>query len=225
MPRLKLNDDVIVPCRRSGSPRENGLRSNQYTYEGDPVPRTQREKDDRFDMYRDDQRTVQRTKTQRPKKKRTHEPKQLWYAASLICAVGAFCLFSGSVMVYDYGIVLRLTSFDVLQYAIKSPGALPSPVVCMSAMPAVFAVMFILFAFMKERTFDKASLALVAISVFVIVLQIFWTAQMSKAEKGYGYELVPDYGIMIEIACAVGLMIVIACQRIMNIMAVRKDVW
>ena len=95
MPRLRLDDYGDAHDRRYGA-AGNGLRNKQYTHEEDTVPRTQRERDDRFDMYRDEQ-PVRRRPAQRPGV-RSQEPRQLWVVACIICAFGAFCLFSDSLI-------------------------------------------------------------------------------------------------------------------------------
>ena len=95
----------------------------------------------------------------------------------------------------------------------------------MSAMPFAFMVMFAVFAYLKEETFNKAWLALIAVSIFVIALQINWCAKLPGPDMYNLVEYIPGYGVFIEIASAVGLIIVIVCQRILGTVAVRKERW
>lgn len=157
--------------------------------------------------------------------KGSHEPRQLWFIACLMCAFGGFCLFSDSLILDYLYFNLRVESFEVLIGALKEPGLFPTPVVFMSAMPVVFIVMSAVFAYFKEMAFEKLSLALIAVSVMVIVMQLFWTVQISKMRIGDSYNTTPGYAVLIEIACAVGLIIVIVCQRILSTVAVRKGKW
>ena len=222
MPRLRLDDYGDAPDRRYGA-AGNGLRNKQYTHEEDTVPRTQRERDDRFDMYRDEQ-PVRRRHAQRPGV-RSQEPRQLWFVACIICAFGAFCLFSDSLILDYLYFDLRTASFEVVLGAVLEPGLFPKQAVCMAAMPIVYIVMFSLFAYFKETAFERLSLALVAVSVMVIVIQLYLGIQISKMTIGESYNATPGYGVFIEIACAVGLIIVIACQMILSTVNLRKERW
>ena len=222
MPRLKLDDNGDVPYRRCG-PSGNGLRSKQYIREEDPVPRSQREKDDRFDMYRNDGPKAQRVSAPIIRRTAADGPRQLWFVACLVCALGAFCIFADSITIGMMGIPVRLTSFEVILGSADSPYALPANVVYMSAMPAVFMIMFAVFAFLKEETFNKGSLALIAVSVLVIVLQINWCGKLPAADMLNMIRYTPGYGVLIEIACAVMLIIVITAQRILNAVAAGRS--
>ena len=224
MPRLRLDDYGDAPCRRYGA-AGNGLRNNHCTYVEDTVPRTQREKDDRFDMYRDERPRMHGHPSARPKIRGSHEPRQLWFIACIICAFGVFCLFSDSFVLDYYYYNLRMASFEVIIGAAMEPDAFPKQVILMSAIPIVFIVMFSLFAYHKEMTFEKLSLALIALSVMVIVIQLYLTVQISKMKIGGSYGATPGYGVFIEIACAVGLIIVIVCQRILGTAVVKKEGW
>ena len=224
MPRLRLDDFGDGPSRRFGA-TGNGLRSNQYAYEEDTAPRTQREKDDRFDMYRDEAPRIQRRPAVRPKTRGSHEPRQLWFVACLICALGAFCIFADSINITVLGIPLRFTSFEILLGTADSSELVPGQVVYMSAMPIAFMIMFALFAYLKEDTFNKAWLALIAVAVFVIALQVNWCTKLPRPDIYNTVEYIPGDAVIIEIACAVGLIIVIVCQRILSTVAVRKDKW
>ena len=221
MPRLKLDDNGDVPYRRCG-PSGNGLRSKQYIREEDPVPRSQREKDDRFDMYRNDGPKAQRVSAPIVRRTASDGPRQLWFVACLVCALGAFCIFADSITIGMMGIPVRLTSFEVILGSADSPYALPANVVYMSAMPAVFMIMFAVFAFLKEETFNKGSLALIAVSAFVIVIAIYWSIQVKEVCIGYIYEFVPGLGVIIEVMCAFALIIVTACQWCMNLAEAKK---
>ena len=223
MPRLRLDDYGDAPSRRYGA-AGNGLRNKQYTYEEDAVPRTQREKDDRFDMYRNDEQRVHRPTT-RPKMRGSHEPRQLWFVACLICAMGAFCIFADSINITVLGVPIRFASFEILLGTADYSGSIPGQVVYLSAMPIAFMVMFALFAYLKEETFNKAWLALIAVAIFVIVLQINWCAKLPGPDMYNLIEYIPGYGVFIEIASAVGLIIVIVCQRILSTVNLRKERW
>lgn len=224
MPRLRLDDYGEAPNRRYGA-AGNGLRNNQYIREEETVPRTQREKDDRFDMYRNEEPKVRRQTVTRPKMKGSHGPRQLWFVACMICAMGAFCIFADSINITVMGIPVRFASFEILLGTADYSGSIPGQVVYMSAMPLVFMAMFAVFAYLKEDTFDKAWLALIAVAVFVIVLQVNWCAKLPGPDMYNLIEYIPGYGVFIEIASAVGLIIVIVCQRILGTVATRKKRW
>ncbi len=223
MPRLKL-DYEETPYRRCGQQSGNGLRSNRYTYVEDETPRSQREKDDRFDMYRNDQPPVRRMPAPKIKKNTTHEPRQLWYVACLICALGAFCLFADSVMITVMGVPLRMTSAEIILGSDTLYGYSTRPMICLSATPLIFVGMFAVFAFLKERTFEKASLVMIALSVLAVVLQIYFADKMMRMNMN-GIEFTPDTGFLIQIACSVGLIIVVVCQKVMCSVNARKVSW
>lgn len=222
MPRLRLDNNSDVPYRRYGPPSGNGLRNRQHMHEDRTVPLTQREKDDRFDMYRNDGRTAQRAPSPRCRKYRRGEPRQLWFVACIICAFGAFCFFSDSVTIKALGLTFRFTSIEVLCDMGDFSDYLPEQVVYLSAVPILFTVLFAMFAFLKEKVFEKGSLALIAVSAFVIVIAIYWSIQVKEVCIGYIYEFVPGLGVIIEVMCAFALIIVTACQWCMNLAEAKK---
>jgi len=222
MPRLKLDDSGNVPGRRYGQQSGNGLRSNQYTYTEDITPRTQREKDDRFDMYRNDQPPVRRTAA--PKfKSISHEPRQLWYIACLICALGSFCLFTDSVIVELEDYPMRLTSLEVLLDWDYLSGYGSQPIKMLSALPIVFIGMAAVFAVMKEKVFEKAPLVMIALPVAVIVLDIYLAKKMTVSTLYY--QITPGTSLLIQVACCIGLIIVVVCQRMMCFANTKKGAW
>lgn len=224
MPRLRLDDYGDAPCRRYGA-AGNGLRNNQYIHEEDTVPRTQREKDDRFDMYRDETPRAHRQPVTGTRTRGSHEPRQLWYVACLLCAMGAFCIFADSITVTVMGIPLRFASFEILLGTANYSEGIPGQVVYMSVMPIAFMILFAVFAYLKEEAFNKAWLALIAVAVFVIVIQVNWCAKLPGPDMYNMVEYIPGYGVFIEIASAVALIIVIVCQRILLTVAGRKGRW
>jgi hypothetical protein len=222
MPRLKL-DYEDAPYRRYGQQTGNGLRSNRYAYTEDGVPRTQREKDDRFDMYRNDQPLVRRTAAPRVKKGTSNGPKQLWYIACLICALGSFCLFTDSIIIELEDWPMRLTSLEVLLKWDDLSGYGAGPIKIFSALPIAFIGMFAAFAIMKEKVFEKAPLVMIALPVAVIVLDIYLAKKITV--NTLYFQMVPGTSPMIQVACCIGLIIVVACQRIMCFANVKKSAW
>ena len=222
MPRLKLDYDE-TPYRRYGQQTGNGLRSNRYTYVEDETPRSQREKDDRFDMYRNDQPPVRRTAAPKIKKNAAHGPRQLWYIACLICALGSFCLFTDSIILEVEDIPMRLTSLEVLLNSDLLSDYGTRPILMMSALPVVFIGLFAVFAVMKEKAFEKASLVMIALPATVIALGICLAKKMT-INTPY-IQIAPGTSLMILIACCIGLIIVVVCQRIMFFADVKKGTW
>lgn len=221
MPRLRLDDNGDVPYHRCGT-TGNGLRNKQSTYADETVPHTQRDRDDRFDMYRNDVSGTNRQAAD-PKTKVSRGPRQLWFAACLVCALGAFCIFADSVTIEMMGVPVRLASFEVLLGS--ADYSIPAQIVYISAMPIAFLIMSAVFACLKEDTFDKAWLALIAVSVLAIILLINWCTELPDYGAYSVNEILPGYGVFIQIGSAVGLIIVIACQRILGTVAGKKDRW
>ena len=222
MPKIRIerSDNGTVRC--DDRCVRGGLRERKTVAEERSIPRTQREKDDCFDMYR----SVE-TRNSDPARRGTSgkEPLQLWFVASMIAALGAFCIFMDSIFVTSMGVTLRLASFEILMFPSETAEALPSCVVYMSAIPFVFLVMFLLFAFMREKAFDKASLVLIAVPVFVIVVLIHWSDQIMNYGTGYLYSLSPGYGVLGEIGCSVALLIVTACHWVTGFVSQKRTVF
>ena len=212
MPKIRIDRFDNGSYRCDDGHVRSGLRDRQTNYDGGQILRTQREKDDCFDMYRSTD-TV-RTSPVR-KRASNRETSKLWYVAGIIAALGAFCLFVDSVFITVEGMTFRLASFEILLKASDVASAMPSCVVYMSAIPLVFLGLFLLFIVMKERSFEKASLIVVAISVFIIAMLIHWTKQIESYRAGYMTYLDPGYSLLVEIGCAGALIIVVACQWIM----------
>ena len=208
--------------RTAGTVSNQG-RSNRYIHVEDETPRSQREKDDRFDMYRNDQPPVRRMPAPRIKNT-AHEPRQLWYVACLICALGAFCLFADSVMVVIEGLPIRLTSVEVLFNSSYLTGDVAKPVVVMSALPIAFIGLSAAFAVMKEKSFEKASMVMIALPVIIIVLNIFLAEKIVKYNTPL-IQIAPGFSFMIQIACSVGVIIVVICQRIICTIKANRSSW
>lgn len=221
MPRLKL-DYEETPYRRYGQQTANGLRSNRYTYVEDETPRSQREKDDRFDMYRNDQPPVRRRAVPRIGKT-IHEPRQLWYVACLICALGSFCLFTDSIIVMIEDCPMRLTSVEVLMNRDYLSGYAAKQVLMLSALPIIFIGLFAVFAVMKEKVFEKASLVMIALPIAVIILDIYLAKKITV--NTLYVQMTPGTSLMIQVACSVALIIVVLCQRMMCFANVKKGTW
>ena len=215
MPKIKIDRTIIGPSYDTDRNCRNRLRDRKYEQNDEPIQLTQRQKDDRFDMFRIDV-DDRRAQHNRKKRRQAREVPQLWFVASVIAALGMFCIFTESIMISDMGVPLRLNSFEILMNASDVSFAMPSCTLYMSAIPLVFMVLFGVLAFLKEEAFDKASLAMIAASVFIVVVQIFWSGQLMRYGDGYLLTMTPGYGVLIEIGCAVALIIVIACQRIMG---------
>ena len=205
MPKIRIDRFDNVPVRCDDTHVRSGLRERQTIADDRRIPLTQREKDDCFDMYRSTE-----TRRSNPAMKKTSgkEPPQLWFVASIIAAFGAFCLFMDSVFVTSMGVTLKLASFEILMSPSESAGSLPSCAVYMSAIPFVFLIIFGMFAFLKERVFEKASLVLIAVPVFIIAVLVHWSSQIMNYSAGYMYSLSPGYAVLGEIGCSVALIIV-----------------
>ena len=218
MPRIRIDRfDNGIRCD-DGYVR-GGLRERQTISEERNVPLTQREKDDCFDMYR-----TADTRRQNPVRKKTNgkELPSLWFVASIIAAFGAFCMFIDSIFVTELGITQKLASFEILLSPSESSAVLPSCALYMSAIPFVFLIMFGLFAFMKEKAFEKASLVLIGVPLMLIVLLIFWSGQISSYSASYIYSLSPGYAVLGEIGCSVGLIIVTVCHLVMGFVSQKR---
>ena len=224
MPKIKIDRTIIGPSYDTDRSDRNRLRDRKYEQNDEPIQLTQRQKDDRFDMFRIDI-DDRRKQPDRKKRGRVRELPQLWFVASIIAAMGMFCIFSESIMINSMGMTYRLNSFEILLRASDVAVAMPSCTVYMSAIPLVFMVVFGLFAFLKENAFDKASLAMIAVLVFIVAVQLFWSGQLIRYGDGYLLTLTPGYGVLIEIGCAVALIIVIACQRIMDTVTSKRTAY
>ena len=219
MPKIKTDrfgydaysDDVYASRK--------GLRNNQYRDAEERFPRTQREKEECFDMYRIDD-----TRCRRPGKRIANVPKkrngddgpQLWYIACIISALGAFCIFVNSLIVTDDLYSVPVDSLTVLMGALKKPGVMPQAAICISAMPLVFLIMTVVFAVMREKVFEKAHLALITACIFVIVMLFYFSSKLSNFTVGHFAPYSAGYSILIEIGCGIALIIVIVCKKVMG---------
>ena len=219
MPRIRIDRFDNGPIRSDDTRIRGGLRERQTIIEERNIPLTQREKDDCFDMYRITEKKRSCTVRKRTSGK---EPPQLWFVASIIAALGAFCLFMDSVFVTSMGVTLKVASFEILMSPSETAGSMPSCAVYMSAVPFVFLAMFGMFAFMKDRAFEKASLVLLAVPVFVIVVLIHWSSQILDYNAGYMYSLSPGYAVLGEIGCSAALIIVVASRLVMEFIAQKR---
>ena len=219
MPKIKIDRFDNGPIRCSDGYVRGGLRERQTITEDRQIPLTQREKDDCFDMYR----TVE---TGRPgpakRKMKGKELPQLWFVASIIAVFGAFCIFMDSIFVTELGVTMKLASFEILLSPSESSAVLPSCAIYMSIVPLVFLIIFGLFAFLKEDAFKKASMILIAVPIFVIVVLIYWSSQISNYSASYTYYLSPGYAVLGEIGCSVGLIIVTVCHLVMEFISQRR---
>ena len=214
MPKIKINR-TNGQYHQSSPPQRRGLRDSHYDREAVELPPTQRERDDFFDMYRIDDNGNRGNRRPPAAKRRNDDGRpKLWYLACLVAALGAFCLFVDSVSINVTGIPIRLTSLEILTRSSEIAGGLPDCAMYMSAVPAVFLIILGTFAFLKEDAFEKGYLALIAVSVFVIVVQIHWMGQI--ADSGIGYLLTYSSGTaeLIEIGCSVALIAITVCQRV-----------
>ena len=216
MPKIRFNDNAYD--RTGGQPSvRKGLRAD--TEENEVyLPRTEREKDDYFDLYRiDGKKNGSRGPAPRPKNRIGKDAGgfQFWYLACLIAALGSFCIFMDSAVVHCEGIPISLNGITILSSASGLPSNVPAQVLYISSIPLLFAGVSISFAVMKERLFDKASLILIALAAFIIVVLFYW----SDALMGYGnwsFNYSPGIGVIVEIGCGIALLIVIVCQRILD---------
>ena len=211
MPKIRIERFDNVPVRCDDTHVRTGLRERQTIAEDRKIPLTQREKDDCFDMYRSTE-----TRRSNPVRRKTSgkELPQLWFVACIIAAFGAFCLFMDSVFVTSMGVTLKLASFEILMSPSESAGSLPSCAVYMSAIPFVSLIIFGMFAFLKERVFEKASLVLIAVPVFIIAVLVHWSSQIMNYSAGYMYSLSPGYAVLGEIGCSVALIILTVCRMV-----------
>ena len=192
-----------------------GLRSSQHR--NDPHCETVRDID--FDMYRIDfdakRKGQKRRKPVGNKMKNDHEIR-LWHIACLISALGVFCIFVDAVRVEVGGIPISLTSLSVLTGSIDPSVTIPQYATFLSAVPLMFLSMFILFAYLRNDVFNKASLAIIAMSIATMAVTIHWSGQIMDCNLGYMTRLYPGNGILIEIGCSIALVIVAVCGKLMN---------
>ena len=211
MPKIKIDNTRTMQRERTVS---TGLRSDQHLPGYDPRQMTQREKDDCFDMYRTERKGV---KSPAPRKKNGRlEIPQLWFVASIISALGMFCIMTESVVTSYGGFRSRYTSFEILFAAMKDSSATPFCMIGASLMPLAFLFLFISFALLKERSFEKGSLAIIAVSVMIIILDIHWMTEISGLTRGYLEQYTPGFGIVLEMGCCLALIILVTCERILN---------
>ena len=219
MPKIRIERFDNGSNRCDDGYVRGGLRDRQTYSDDRQVLRTQREKDDCFDMYRSAEARGPCTVR---KKISGRETPQLWFIASIITALGAFCMFVDSIFVTSMGVTLKVASFEILMSPSKAAGSMPSCAIYMSAIPLVFLVMFGLFAFMKDKAFEKASLILMAVPLFVIVVLVHWSNQILSYGADYMYSLSPGYAVLGEIGCSVALIIVVASRLVMEFVTEKK---
>ena len=214
MPKIRIKETRGQYQQHAPTPRR-GLRDNRYYCEATEPPATQREKDDFFDMYRiDDDGNRGNRRPATKKRKNENDRPRLWYLVCLVAALGAFCLFVDSVSINVTGIPIRLTSLEILTRSSDVAGNLPDCALYMSAVPAVFLIIFGTFAFLKEDAFEKGYLALITVSVFVIIVQIHWMGQIADSSIGYLLTYSSGTAELIEIGCSIALIAITVCQRI-----------
>lgn len=211
MPRIKFNKQDTKGPRDNRGGQRRGLRSSQEdifeSYSG-------RTSNDDFDMYRNDDRRPKRTSKRRGGGESGHI--QFWYAASLIAALGAFCIFVDSVIVSTPDVSMTASGLSILMGSIGDTSRLPACVTYLSAMPLINLMMFGVFAVMKENAFKKGSLALIVLSVFEIVLLIRWSSQIMSYNTGYLTGIYPGTAVLIEIGCCVAMVAVIIAQMVVS---------
>ena len=197
-----------------------GYRSN-CTVRGlrDDIQQDRMDRDDCFDMYRNDIGipSVKRAPVVRKDKKTNSDGPQLWFIASMISAFGMFCMFIDVLTIDEYVFVMRVTPFEMLIGSAITDITIPSCILYLSLMPLVFMVIFGLFAFLREKVFDKASLALIAVSVFVIVADFHWMKEISVySATQYLVDYTAGLGVLIEMVCSIALIIVVVCKMILS---------
>jgi len=220
---------IKIDRNRDGSYQQpfsgKGLRCNQSGAREDIAPVSQRERDECFDMYRNDGRTRMSAKGNASVRKTVVKSGgggfQLWQIACLISALGAFCLFADSICINITGIPVRMMSFEMLYGGGSLSEDLPACATYMSAMPLVFIVLFGVFAYMKETAFEKAYLALIAVSVFVTVMLVYWSGQVANYSQEFLLSFSPGYAVIIEIGCSIALALVVVCQKLLGYMGSR----
>ena len=117
----------------------------------------------------------------------------------------------------------RLTSLEVLLNHDELSGYAAKQIMVLSALPVVFIGLFVVFAVMKEKVFEKASLVMIALPVAVIVLDIYLAKKITV--NALFIQMTPGTSLMIQVACSVALIIVVVCQRIMCFANVKKGAW
>ena len=209
MPKIRI-DGYENPGLR-GDCGNRGLRTEVYTQEERPV------RDDCFDMYRTDERGIQKKYAPAVKKRirREQNGPQLWYIAGIISALGVFCLFTDTLAI-DMGVAyLKYSPLDLLLSADEIDGKIPPCTLYLSLMPLVFAISFGLFAYFKEDVFEKGSLALIAVAILVIIADIFLAMQISDY-GGHIRLFTVGIAVPIEIVCSVALIIVTVCKMVLD---------
>ena len=192
-----------------------GLRSIQHRNDS----HCDMDRDIDFDMYRidiDAERKGQKRRKPVGNKMKKDNEIRLWHIACLISALGVFCIFVDAVRVEVGGIPISLTSLSVLTGSIDPSVSIPQYATFLSAIPLMFLTMFILFAYLKNDVFEKASLAIIAMSIATMAVTIHWSGQIMDCNLGYMTRLYPGNGILIEIGCSIALVIVAVCGKLMN---------
>lgn len=214
MPKIRFSEHQNGYQDGNQTGQRRGLRSGQENEEVH-IPGTQREKDDYFDLYRvDGRRNGCRRPSPGPKKKRNAGGGfQMWYLACLIAALGSFCVFMDSAVVSFNGIPVSLSGISILASATNLPPSVPGYVLYISLIPLLSAGISVTFAIMKEEAFDKASLVMIALTVFAIAVLFYWSDALMKYGN-WSMSYSPGTGVIVEIGCCIALLIVIVCQRI-----------
>ncbi len=208
MPKIRIEGYGDAVIRRND--RDSGLR-------GSYVQEERKVRDDCFDMYRNDRRMVQndRSVVRKVRKKEKDGP-QLWFIASIISALGMFCLFVNTMSVSILGISVCFTPLEVLTGTKEIGIDLPPCLMYLSLMPFVFAIIFGVFVHMKDKAFDRAPLALIAAAVFVIAADLYWAIQISEFGDVYLVSFSAGLGVLIEIVCSLAIMMLVAYRIIIT---------
>jgi len=224
MPKIKINRNS------NGSSQQpfqgKGLRSNQGGVREEITPQSEREREECFDMYRSDGRgrsVPRRTSSPRTVAvRKEHQGFQLWQAACLICALGAFCMFADCLIVRMDTVPVRLLSYEILYGNGSLSGSIPACSMYMALIPLVFVVLFGVFAYMKEEAFEKAYLALISVPVFVIVILFYFSRQVMDYSQDILLSFQPGHAMFIEIGCSILLAILVICQRALGYLSSAK---
>ena len=222
MPKIKFDKESKGPAVSTRTERRgfrDGIRS-------EPLPRAKDENDECFDMYRIDLPMERKMPRRRSgdRKRVVRKDHQLWYAACLISALGAFCIFVDSVRLMTLESMVSMTSLEILMGSASVKG-LPSAMIVTAAMPIVYLCMSVLFAVLKERSFDRPALALLSLTIAAIVIQVYSMRKIADFKMGPLCYLAPGTAGMIEIGCSIALMIVIGYDMVRKGLSNRKERW
>lgn len=217
MPKIKFDRKEEYVQEQPKVPR-TGLRAETGRAPEIQYPRTEREKEDCFDMYRIDwngkgrQGRVSRGPPRGKMTARKDGP-QMWYAVCLLAALGAFCIFCGCITVEIGSITLSYTPMDVMMNARKH--LFPDGSLYLALMPLAYIGIFVACAYMKEDVFEKPMILMLTAGIPMAVLA-YEGYEVMNAPMELFVSYYPGIGVLLEIACSIGIIGIAVCQRFLS---------